>query len=447
MLFVVDASRSMWQTIDGVPKIVHARQVLETLMRRLPADQPVGLIAYGHKDTQDCGNIEALVPLRNRDKGVIRDALYRLNPAGMTPLAQTAEKVVAMLEQESLSATVIFITDGMETCEGDICEVIQRARRRGIDMILHIVGFDMGKADQRPLICAARAGGGKYYEAKDQAGLALAIQRSSEAHLPASMGIIALHSTWKGTPTRSEVSVYRSGTRDRIGDAQGGTPPVPGLQLLKLPTGVYDLVVGLKDHPDLKPDLQTGLEVRRGDTTHIYLDFASGFLSLEVTAHHALHEALVKVHPHLDPIEMVAGRTDLLHNPWIVELPPGMYTVDIGSASIQGALATATLEQINIKPRDTTFLTHNFEPGTLSLGTRFQGRLCEGRLTILDPSSGRVLARRETASFEKTNPWELPISPGTYLIQAEALRLPGRPQTTQEVQVRPGERREVLFDW
>ena len=62
MLFVLDASGSMWGRVDGEPKIDVARRVLGGLVRDLPADVSVGLQAYGHPRKDDCNDIEILAP-------------------------------------------------------------------------------------------------------------------------------------------------------------------------------------------------------------------------------------------------------------------------------------------------------------------------------------------------------------------------------------------------
>jgi len=47
LLFVMDASGSMWGRIDGQPKIAVAREVMSDLVAELPADARAGLIGLG----------------------------------------------------------------------------------------------------------------------------------------------------------------------------------------------------------------------------------------------------------------------------------------------------------------------------------------------------------------------------------------------------------------
>ena len=46
-ILVLDASGSMWGQIEGVNKIVIAREVVGDLLGTLPEDQALGLVAFG----------------------------------------------------------------------------------------------------------------------------------------------------------------------------------------------------------------------------------------------------------------------------------------------------------------------------------------------------------------------------------------------------------------
>ncbi|MCB1844153.1 MAG: VWA domain-containing protein, partial [Halioglobus sp.] len=62
-ILILDASGSMWGQIDGVNKIVIAKDVVEGLVRGLPAEQRLGLVAYGHRRESDCADIETLADI------------------------------------------------------------------------------------------------------------------------------------------------------------------------------------------------------------------------------------------------------------------------------------------------------------------------------------------------------------------------------------------------
>ncbi|HBZ44515.1 MAG TPA: hypothetical protein DEO85_10765 [Maritimibacter sp.] len=59
-ILVLVGSGSMWGQIDGVNKIVIARDMVGDLLATLPGDQALGLMAYWHPAKGDCGDIERL---------------------------------------------------------------------------------------------------------------------------------------------------------------------------------------------------------------------------------------------------------------------------------------------------------------------------------------------------------------------------------------------------
>ena len=68
ILIIYDASGSMWGQLEGSTKKAIGARVLTEFMNSLPAEQPVGLMAYGHRKEKDCDDIEMLVGLDNVSK-------------------------------------------------------------------------------------------------------------------------------------------------------------------------------------------------------------------------------------------------------------------------------------------------------------------------------------------------------------------------------------------
>lgn len=109
--------------------------------------------------------------MQNTSKEAISSAVKSIKPLGKTPLAHSAIVVIDQLRKFQEKATVILITDGIESCDGNICEVVSAAKKEGIDFKLHIVGFGLKVGETEQLECAARAGNGQYYDAADASGL------------------------------------------------------------------------------------------------------------------------------------------------------------------------------------------------------------------------------------------------------------------------------------
>src|SRR3546814_336753 len=144
LLFILDASGSMWGRVDGEPKIVVAKEVMASLVRGLPDDAKAGLIAYGHRRKGECTDIESLVALGPLDRDAMIRQVEGLNAKGMTPLTASVKQAIEQLRQTEQSASVVLVSDGLESCGGDPCEAVRAARQSGVDFKLHVVGFDLG---------------------------------------------------------------------------------------------------------------------------------------------------------------------------------------------------------------------------------------------------------------------------------------------------------------
>src|SRR5690606_28291839 len=178
LLFILDASGSMWGRVDGKPKIVVAKEVMSRLVRALPDDARAGLIAYGHRRKGDCMDIESLVALGPLDRDAMIDRIEGLNAKGMTPLTASVQQAIEQLRQAEQSASVVLVSDGLESCGDDPCEAVRAARQSGVAFTLHVVGFDLGDTDTRQLQCMADAGGGRFFSAGNAGELAGALDQA-----------------------------------------------------------------------------------------------------------------------------------------------------------------------------------------------------------------------------------------------------------------------------
>src|SRR5699024_5966531 len=141
-ILVFDASGSMWGQINGVNKIVTAREVVSDLMDELPAQQRLGLIAYGHNRKGDCSDIEMLVPV-GTDRAAIKQAVNSINPKGMTPMTDAVIKAAEQLKYTEHEATVILVSDGEETCHANACAAAEKLNELGVGRTVHTVGFGL----------------------------------------------------------------------------------------------------------------------------------------------------------------------------------------------------------------------------------------------------------------------------------------------------------------
>ncbi len=182
-MLVLDASGSMWGRIDGRAKIAIARESVRTMLGEWDPSIELGLIAYGHSRKGDCADIEVLAPPAPVDAAAFAARVDRLTPIGMTPISAAVRLAAETLRSSEQKATVILVSDGLETCDADPCALADELEAGGIDFTAHVIGFDVaGERDAgRQLACLAERTGGRYLEAEraDQLGEALRTIRES----------------------------------------------------------------------------------------------------------------------------------------------------------------------------------------------------------------------------------------------------------------------------
>lgn len=170
-MLVLDASGSMWGQIDGKAKIDIAREVVGGLLSDWPARTELGLVAYGHREKANCGDIQTLVTPAPNSSPAINAAIGDIDPKGKTPLTDAVRHAARELRSEEDKATVILISDGLETCEADPCAVAAELKRSGIDFTVHVVGFGTSAEENRKLRCIADNTGGRFLGASNASEL------------------------------------------------------------------------------------------------------------------------------------------------------------------------------------------------------------------------------------------------------------------------------------
>ncbi|QWV09052.1 VWA domain-containing protein [Ruegeria pomeroyi] len=142
-ILVLDGSGSMWGQIEGKAKIEIAREVVTGLLADLPQDQPLGLTVYGHRRKGDCTDIETLVAPAPGNRAAIASAVAGLKPKGKTPMLEAVRQAAEALRYTEEKATVILVSDGVETCDADPCATAAALEAAGVDFTAHVVGFDI----------------------------------------------------------------------------------------------------------------------------------------------------------------------------------------------------------------------------------------------------------------------------------------------------------------
>jgi Mg-chelatase subunit ChlD len=176
VVFILDASGSMWGKAGQQTKIEAAKEVMAKAVPALPAEVRLGLVAYGHRKKGDCADVEVLVPAGSSDRAGLLKKVQELSPKGKTPIAASVIQTAESLKGKENETTIVLVSDGIETCHDDPCGAIKALKQSGIKFVMHVVGFGVDAKGRAQLTCLAEAAGGKYFDASDAAGLLAALE-------------------------------------------------------------------------------------------------------------------------------------------------------------------------------------------------------------------------------------------------------------------------------
>lgn len=159
ILFVFDASQSMAGQWESDTKINIARKFLIGIIDSLENLENVqmALRVYGHQSPvppQDCNDTKLEVPFDINNAFRIRQKLKFIKPKGTTPIAHSLEMAAEDFSGcDDCRNIIILITDGIEACEGDPCEVSRRLQMQGITLKPFIIGIGMDPEFRKTFEC------------------------------------------------------------------------------------------------------------------------------------------------------------------------------------------------------------------------------------------------------------------------------------------------------
>ncbi len=147
LLFVFDASQSMFGRWNYQQKIFAARNILSNFLDSLVKidNLEVGLRVFGDQypvPPQICEDSRLLVPFSKNNHKKIKKALREIVPKGTTPITYALEQAAGDFPQNENSRNIIvLITDGIEECGGDPCEVSLKLQKKGIIIKPFVIGI------------------------------------------------------------------------------------------------------------------------------------------------------------------------------------------------------------------------------------------------------------------------------------------------------------------
>ena len=187
--YILDASGSMLELLpDGVPKREAAEKYLVEHMLEFAPETHLGLRSYGHRvpwqedQEKSCEDIELIAPIEVGQMEPIADWLNEFETLGMTPLHASVEQALADFDTDAPDKlnNIILISDGIETCGGNPCELAKQMKMEGINFTIHVIGLYVDAPAREQLSCIAEEGGGVYYDVESSEDFAAALRAIQE---------------------------------------------------------------------------------------------------------------------------------------------------------------------------------------------------------------------------------------------------------------------------
>jgi Ca-activated chloride channel family protein len=181
VMVVLDASGSMSDKLaDGGTKMDVAKQAVHTLVNQVADGARLGLTVYGPPGegrSARCENVRVVREVGPVDRDALNAAVDDIKPRGDTPIGQSLRTAASALPSDG-PRSIVLVSDGQDTCAPpDPCEVADELAKQGVDLRIHVVGFDVDDRARQELTCIAQAGGGRYVDARDAGSLTEALNQ------------------------------------------------------------------------------------------------------------------------------------------------------------------------------------------------------------------------------------------------------------------------------
>ncbi len=156
---------------QGPSRMQTAKEAGRRILGGLPDDVDIGLVKI-----EDCPNATAAGFYAPAQRPALLARIGALQPRDKTPLASALAKAASMVDGVRRPAVVAVISDGEDTCGGNVCAAAARIARAKPRLRINVVDIaSTGAAD-----CAAQATGGRVLRAGNAAELSRQMQRATE---------------------------------------------------------------------------------------------------------------------------------------------------------------------------------------------------------------------------------------------------------------------------
>ncbi|MDI9341091.1 MAG: VWA domain-containing protein [Sediminibacterium sp.] len=283
ILFIFDDSYSMYAPWNSNIKIEVAKKVMGDFLDSLKGipNLELALRCYGHttffKPDRNCKDSKLEVPFAPAKTNYlkIKQRINRLEPLGTTPIAYSlGESTADFTPCSHCRNIVILITDGIEECEGNPCQVSIEMQKKGIFLRPFVIGVGLDVKFADAFACM-----GKFYDVSNEANFKDVLKLVlTEALSQTTVEVDLLDIAKKPTETDVDMTFYEAGTGKVKYNYlhtinHRGKPDT----LVLDPDLRYDLTVHT-----IPPQEKKGISIVKGQHNIIPVDAPQGFLKLEL---------------------------------------------------------------------------------------------------------------------------------------------------------------------
>ncbi|ACO48035.2 VWA domain-containing protein [Deinococcus deserti] len=242
---ILDSSGSMFSRLPGGDtRMATAQAVMTDFIGRLPNDPNlnVGLRLYGAAinaaDPGACQDSKLVLPMRGLDRSALLAAVRGARPKGATPIVYSLQQAAQDFPTTAGRRIVVLVTDGQESCQGDVKGALEAFRSRGLEVDVRVIGIDLDARAQ-----ASFAGVGTFVNTRSAGELASALGQAVQAVAPpAQVKVpVVVTLTSGGQPVTSGPVVRM--TRTVGGAAAESLQTVGGEYRAELTPGTYSVQV------------------------------------------------------------------------------------------------------------------------------------------------------------------------------------------------------------
>ena len=283
ILFIFDDSYSMYAPWNSNIKIEVAKKIMGEFLDSLKTipNLELALRCYGHttfiKPERNCKDTKLEIPFANANSNAlkIKQRIQKLEPLGTTPIAYSlGESAADFTPCSNCRNIVILITDGIEECGGNPCEVSAALQKKGIFLRPFVIGVGLDVKFADVFGCM-----GKFYDVSNEANFKDVLNLVlTEAISQTTVQVDLLDITKKPTETDVNMTFYDSNTKQVKYNYlhtinHRGNPDT----LVLSPNCNYDLVVHT-----IPPIEKKNIVIQKGKHNVIPVDAPQGYLKLEL---------------------------------------------------------------------------------------------------------------------------------------------------------------------